>query len=76
MGAATPERPNEEQIFDLAADPRELRDLSGNVSLLDPFRRRLAEHLARHGENTFDSAGLCPCANRPPRALWEGRAPL
>jgi arylsulfatase len=64
-------RTSEEQLFDLETDPLETRDISGNPALLEPFRRQLAEHLARHEPSrAFDPATLTPCANRPPRAIW------
>lgn len=59
---------NEEQLFDVAADPCELRDLSADTSLLEPMRATMAPVAAR-AKLAYDRASLTPCANRTPRAL-------
>lgn len=61
---------NEEQIFNLAADPRELRDLSGDTPLTGFFRDALRTHLQGRADYPCDPAKLVPCANRPPRVFW------
>ena len=66
-------RTNEEQLFDLATDPQELHDLSGEVARLQPFRQHLAAHLAGREDCHYDPAALRPCGNAPPRVFWEGR---
>jgi len=48
-----------EQLFDLAKDPAELHDLSGDpagAALLKQWRRRMVEHLSERGED-FVSGG-------------------
>jgi len=60
----------EEQLFNLADDPRELHDLSAEAAKLEPFRAMLAEHLAGRGDVTFDPSRGAPCCNEVPRALW------
>ncbi len=62
---------HEEQLFDLDADPRELRDLSGDAAALEPLRRLMEANLAGRDGASYDRAQLTPCANRPPRALWK-----
>jgi arylsulfatase len=50
-----------EQLFDLAADPGETRDLSGEASrrrALDSWRERLAAHLAVRGEAWVKDGGI------------------
>jgi arylsulfatase A-like enzyme len=59
---------NEEQLFDVLADPRELRDLSAEADLLEPMRDRM-ERIAAKVKISFDRAQLKPCANRTPAAL-------
>jgi arylsulfatase A-like enzyme len=58
-------RTNEEQLFDVSADPNELHDLSGNAGLLAPMRDRMAGIAG----NAFDRAALRPCENKTPAAL-------
>ncbi len=60
----------EEQLFDMKADPQELHDLSEDTALLEPMRAQLADHLASQGQVAYERSALTPCANRPPRALW------
>jgi arylsulfatase A-like enzyme len=66
-------RTNEEQLFNLADDPKETRDLSANTSLLEPFRRQLAKYLAGRSDVKFDPAKAIPCANQPPQYFWKDR---
>lgn len=68
------EKTHEEQLFDLEADPDETRDLSGDLSLLQPFRESMAAILDREGGITYDPAKLTPCANRPPKVLYGDNA--
>ena len=58
----------EEQVFDLDADPHELHDLSGDAALLAPLRDAMAPVAAR-AKLAYDPAALKPCANRTPLAL-------
>ena len=68
-------RTQEEQLFNLADDPCEMHDLSGDAAeLLEPFRARLEAHLRGREDVKPDRAKLTPCANRPPKALWGDRA--
>lgn len=59
---------NEEQLFDVLADPRENRDLSADASLLEPMRQRMAP-VAQRSKMTYDQSLLKPCANKTPVAL-------
>ena len=61
---------HEEQLFDVAADPRETRDLSGDTALLRPFRESMRDILQREGGAAYDTTKLTPCGNRPPRAVF------
>lgn len=61
---------NEEQLFDLASDPRETRDLSGDTERLAPFRALLAERLRHRTDYHYDPAKLQPLGNRPPTVFW------
>ncbi|MCG3180245.1 MAG: Arylsulfatase [Phycisphaerae bacterium] len=61
---------NEEQIFDLADDPWEQRDLSADAALLTPMRARMAEHLNGRTDYAYDPAALKPLANRQPSVFW------
>ena len=56
----------EEQLFDLANDPGETRDLSGDAGLLAPLRDRMASEVARTGGVTYERAALKPCENQTP----------
>lgn len=60
----------EEQLFDLASDPQESTDLSGQVDL-SAYRRHLAEHLAGRTDVSYDPVACTPCANRPPQVFWQ-----
>ncbi len=62
---------NEEQLFDLAADPHELRDLSGDAALLAPMRKKMATRLAGRTDYTYDVTKLKPLANCPPSGFWD-----
>jgi len=64
---------NEEQLFDLADDPRELHDLSADAAALAPFRAALADHLRATGQAAPDAAALRPCAGKPPEVFWGKR---
>ncbi len=55
-----------EHLFDLANDPGETRDLSGDAGLLAPLRDRMASEVARTGGVTYERAALKPCANQTP----------
>ena len=59
----------EEQLFDLANDPRECRDLSANADALIPMRDLLNEHLRQHGAEIHPD--LTPCSNEPPKRFWR-----
>jgi len=61
---------NEEQLFDLDSDPQETRDLSGDLSLLSPFRASLRATLEREGGPAYEIDKLQPCRNSPPRAVY------
>jgi hypothetical protein len=61
---------NEEQLFDLEADPNETRDLSGEENLLRPFRKQMAAALQVADEKGYDEAKLRPCRNTPPKVFW------
>jgi arylsulfatase A-like enzyme len=67
---------NEEQLFDLEADPRELHDLSGDAALLAPMRARLAAHLRDRTDYTYDLSALRPLANRRPTVFWPEERPI
>jgi len=60
---------DEEQCFDVVADPDERRDLSAEADLA-PFRQALAAHLAERDDYAYDPGNCTPCGNRPPRAIW------
>lgn len=62
---------NEEQLFDLGADPQETLDISGDTGRLEPFRRLMEKHLAGRNDVAFARDRLTPCANRPPKEFWE-----
>lgn len=62
---------NEEQLFDLEADPRECKDLSGNAALLKPMRERMAARIKGREDYTYDTAKLKPLANRRPSVFWK-----
>jgi arylsulfatase A-like enzyme len=57
----------EEQLFDLASDPREEHDLSADAARLEPMRRALDQRWG--GADGFDKPPV-PCENRPPRVFW------
>jgi arylsulfatase A-like enzyme len=63
-------RTNEEQVFDLQADPHERCDLSADENILRPLRQRMAEHLHGRTDYTYDLSMLKPLANATPKALW------
>jgi len=64
-------RTNEEQAFDLRADPHELRDLSGNADLLRPMRERLAARLKGRTDYQYNPAQLKPLAGGTPKVFWK-----
>lgn len=64
---------HEEQLFDLAADPGETKDLSADTAALAPFRDLLSDRLKGRTDYTFDRAKLKPCANGQPAVFWPGR---
>ncbi len=59
---------NEEQLFDVIADPKECRDLSANAELIAPMRDHMRT-AAERSNMPYDRAELKPCANRTPAAL-------
>ncbi|MBE7465315.1 MAG: sulfatase-like hydrolase/transferase [Planctomycetes bacterium] len=60
----------EEQCFDLARDPHECRDLSGETDLSE-FRKLVDGHRDRVVTKDCDGAApLVPCAGRAPKAVW------
>lgn len=61
---------NEEQVFDLEADPRELHDISGDQKILCPLRERMARYLKGRTDYTYDLKKLKPLANATPTGLW------
>jgi len=65
---------NEEQLFDLAADPHELHDLSGEADRLVAFRERLAAHLDGREDCDYRPDRCQPCRGGAPRAIWGERA--
>lgn len=60
----------EEQLFDLRADPNETRDLSTDEARLAPFRESMLETARVHGGFAYEPDKLTPCRNQPPRALF------
>jgi arylsulfatase A-like enzyme len=61
----------EEQLFDLERDPREMRDRSGEEAL-DDVRAAMEAHRAGAATASEDAdVAPTPCANRPPRAIWN-----
>jgi len=58
----------EEQLFNLAGDPNECRDLSGESEALPTLREMLDRHLREVGADVRDD--LTPCANQPPKRFW------
>lgn len=67
---------NEEQIFDLEADPQELHDVSADETLLCQLRERMAGCLQGRTDYTYDVSRLRPLGNATPRALSSSRAQL
>lgn len=63
---------DEEQLFDLTADPRETKDLSGETARLESFRKLLAARLKDRQDYTYDPAKLKPLANQQPTVFWPG----
>ena len=61
-----------ELLFDLANDPQELHDRSGEVDV-EPWRRRLAEQLDWRPERFSEGGQLI--AGRPHRAFVPGKGP-
>ncbi|MHC4914856.1 MAG: sulfatase-like hydrolase/transferase [Planctomycetota bacterium] len=64
---------NEEQLFDLAEDPSELSDLSGDAALLAPMREAMARQLAGRADAAYEPAALRPLENRTPSCYWPER---
>lgn len=60
----------EEQLFNLAEDPKECHDRSGDSPQCAVLRQRLAEHLT-DAKVSFDTEACIPCNNGPPQALWQ-----
>lgn len=63
-------RTGEEQLFNLADDPHECRDLSGESRELMAMRDAMNAHLRDHAEDVPDDDTLQPCANQPPTVFW------
>lgn len=59
---------NEEQLFDVIADPNECHDLSANADLIGPMRD-LMEPVAKWTNLSYDRPKLTPCCNQAPKAL-------
>ena len=62
-------RTGHEQLFDLVADPRELRDLApqpASAETLRGWRERLVSHLAGRPEGFSDGTRLIPRSPVPP----------
>ena len=64
----------EEQMFDLAADPLEQHDLSGDEDAMEPFRALLEARLQGRSDYTFDRSALRPLRNRQPSFFGRRRA--
>ncbi len=64
---------NEEQLFNLADDPHELHDLSGDAVALQPLREMMQQQLAGREDVQYDPAKLQPCDNRPPKVFWPAQ---
>lgn len=62
----------EEQLFNLAQDPREMRDLSATeASILAGLRDIMEQRVpGTPGAHPYDRTRLTPCANRPPKIFW------
>jgi len=63
---------DQELLFDLANDPGELHDCSAERDM-EPWRRRLADQLARRPEGFSEDGHLIP--GRPHRAFVPGKGP-
>lgn len=61
---------HEEQLFDLATDPGETRDLSTATARLEPYRIMLTERLANRDDYTVDPTKFHPASNKPPQIFW------
>ena len=64
----------EEQMFDLAGDPLEQHDLSGDEEAMEPFRALLEARLQGRKDYTFDRSALRPLRNRQPSFFGRRRA--
>jgi arylsulfatase len=62
---------NEEQLFYLREDPAERHDISAAAARLAPMRDRMADHIAKWPQLNYQRESLRPCANKPPRSLFE-----
>lgn len=60
---------NEEQLFDLANDPAERHDVSGEGPELAEMRNLLAAHVRGRDDLDYRRENLVPCGNRPPRVF-------
>jgi arylsulfatase len=68
-------RDGEEQLFDMAADPRELSDLAGDpahAATLKKWRDRMVAHFIERGEPFLKGGKLSP---RPQRMLYSPNFP-
>lgn len=63
----------EEQLFNLAQDPKEMRDLSGTESaVLNQMRDLMEPRVAKTpGAQPYDRSRLTPCSNRAPAIFWN-----
>jgi len=57
----------EEQLFDLAKDPKETKDLSADETLLAPLRKRMSEKMDKEDRAGYVLENLKPCRNQPPQ---------
>jgi hypothetical protein len=61
---------NEEQLFDLTADPKETKDLSAEQNLLTPLRDLMAEKMDAEDREGYVRKNLRPCCNQPPTVFF------
>ena len=64
---------NEEQVFDLVADPQECCDCTADCLQLDVLREHLQEYFSDRDDVDYDPSACVPCAGRPPLSLWGDR---
>jgi len=61
---------NEEQLFNLADDPKETRDLSADADLLVPMRDLIAEKMDEGDRANYRVDTLKPCCNQSPKEFF------